>query len=164
LPPMPDLNWQLVAAGDLNGDGVPELIWHNGATGANRAWFLSGTSLAAAVDFQGANPAWTLVAVGDLNGDNQADLIWRKTSGADAGVNAIWFMSGTMVMSGASLNAFDANWQLAGAVDVNGDGYADLVWQHATSGAIALWYMTGSSVVGSDSLTGLAPSIWQLVR
>jgi hypothetical protein len=30
---------------------------------------------------------------------------------------------------------------------VNGDGRADLVWQHEPTGALGVWYMAGSIVV-----------------
>jgi len=33
LPTVADVNWQLVATGDVDGDGKADLIWRNQSTG-----------------------------------------------------------------------------------------------------------------------------------
>ena len=73
-------------------------------------------------------------------------------------------MSGTTVMSGMSFDSVGPKWQLAGVVDVNGDGYADLVWQHTMSDIISVWYMVGSRMISYDAAAGPSASVWQLVR
>jgi YVTN family beta-propeller protein len=40
-----DLNWQIVAVGDLDGDGRADLVWRNTSTGANYVWFMNGATL-----------------------------------------------------------------------------------------------------------------------
>ena len=37
-----DLNWKIVGTNDFNGDGKPDLIWQNEATGYIGVWFLNG--------------------------------------------------------------------------------------------------------------------------
>jgi hypothetical protein len=40
-----DLNWQLAATGDIDGDGKADLVWRNFSTGANYVWFMNGSTL-----------------------------------------------------------------------------------------------------------------------
>jgi hypothetical protein len=40
-----DMNWQIVAVGDLDGDKKADLVWRNTATGANYVWFMDGATL-----------------------------------------------------------------------------------------------------------------------
>jgi len=77
----------------------------------------------------------------DMNGDGYADLLFQHTYG----YIAAWTMDGKgtpngniSIYSGTGL----AGWRLAAVADVNGDGNADLIFQH-TSGYIAAWTMDG---------------------
>jgi hypothetical protein len=40
-----DLNWQIAAVGDLDGDGKADIVWRNTSTGANYAWLMDGPTL-----------------------------------------------------------------------------------------------------------------------
>ena len=51
-------------------------------------------------------------------------------------------------------------WRPAGA-DLDGDGHADLVWRHATSGQAAVWLMDGPAV-RQAALLPLVPAEWQV--
>ena len=37
----------------------------------------------------------------------------------------------------------DANWEIRGQGDMNGDGKADLLWRHKASGMLYYWPMDG---------------------
>lgn len=40
--PVTPLNWKIVGAADFNGDGKPDLVWQNQATGALVLWTMDG--------------------------------------------------------------------------------------------------------------------------
>jgi hypothetical protein len=40
-----DMNWQIAAVGDLDGDKKADLVWRNTSTGANYVWFMNGSVL-----------------------------------------------------------------------------------------------------------------------
>ena len=48
-------------------------------------------------------------------------------------------------------NPVEQNWKLKGSGDVDGDGYADLLWRHV-DGRLAAWTMRKGTVVTSQVL------------
>jgi subtilisin len=151
-----DLNWRVVGSGDLNGDGRADLVWQHRTGGWVAVWFLSGKEIIGteflSID-RVADPNWQIRGVADIDSDGKADLIWQHQTD---GWVAAWLMNGSQVLSTQflSINQVpDTNWHIAGAGDANGDGYADLIWQHQTEGWLAVWFMRGTSVVGTDFLS-----------
>ena len=151
-----DLNWRVVGSGDLNGDGRADLVWQHRTGGWVAVWFLSGKEIIGteflSID-RVADPNWQITGVADIDSDGKADLIWQHQTD---GWIAAWLMNGSQVVSTQflSINKVpDTDWQIAGAGDTNGDGYADLIWQHRTEGWLAVWFMRGTSVVGTEFLS-----------
>jgi hypothetical protein len=140
---------------DFNGDGKPDFVFRNYATGQNLYWYLNGvitttTGLATAP----ADPNMSLEGVGDLNGDGQPDLVWRNYA---TGENTVWFMNGTVASSTAALPSFpDTNWKLDAIGDFNGDGKPDLVWRNYATGENLIWLMNGTTVTAQVGIPALA--------
>ena len=59
---------------DLNGDGVPDLLWTNAISGESGAWLMNGITQASGAVFL-SDVNWQVTATPDLDGDGKSDLI-----------------------------------------------------------------------------------------
>ena len=131
-----------VATGDINGDGVEDIVVGSGRGMASTVKVFDGKSLKEMASFNGLASTFTgglSVAVGDVNGDGRADIV------VGAGVGS---MSQVKVYSGAALFtasskqavakpvavqnfiAFDATYRggiSVSVADLNNDGKGDIV-------------------------------------
>ncbi len=177
------LGYALASAGDVNADAVPDLIVgaylaDTGGSNAGDAYLftgpISGTvdpSSATATFYgftEGDTAGWSVSGAGDTNGDSLADVIVgapaNDGTGTDAGMAALFLGSpaGSVALSAADatfsgVTAGDyAGYAVAGAGDVNGDGYDDVVIgaygaDDGTSGGGAAYILWGP-LMGSKSL------------
>ena len=108
-----DVQWRIVGAGDLNGDGKPDLVWRH-SDGWLGAWIMRGATATSWLFLTPSlvDPDWKIGAVIDLNGDGQTDLVWQHR---DGWVSA-WLMIGTKAASMPLLtpSRVDPSWQLVG--------------------------------------------------
>ncbi len=129
-------------AGDVNGDGTPDLIV--GAPLANSNGIRSGSTHVRSGadgsmlhvfhgDSAGDSLGLSVDGAGDINGDGHADLIIGSLADSNNGLAT----GSARVLSGANGNKLYefhgdadgdmAGWAVAGAGDVNGDGTPDLI-------------------------------------
>jgi len=130
-------------AGDVNGDGIPDLIVgayrdDNSGSGTGSARVLSGSNGSVIYTFDGNNVqggrfGWSVSSVGDVNEDGRADLIvgapYDGNNGSQSGSARV--LSG---IDGSILYDFHGHSggdhfgsSVSGAGDVNGDGIPDLI-------------------------------------
>ncbi|MET9221786.1 VCBS repeat-containing protein [Streptomyces sp. NPDC003300] len=134
----------IVGAGDVNGDGHPDLIardhngtlWYYRSTGDAKAPFARRTLVG-----PGWNTYTTIVGAGDVNGDGHPDLIARDHNGT------LWYYGGTgrttdpytrRTQVGPGWNTYS---RIVGVGDMTGDGHPDLL---AADSAGKLWYYRGT--------------------
>jgi hypothetical protein len=118
-----------VATGDVDGDGVSDIVTAPGPGAAPDVKVFSGTTGTLLREFMAYDPSYTLgvfVAVGDVNHDGYADII----TGAGAGAPHVKVFSGKDGTVLQSFFAYDVGFGVGvrvAAGDVNGDGRADII-------------------------------------
>jgi hypothetical protein len=141
-----DVNWKVMATGDFNNDGHPDLLWRNVSTGMLVVWYMNDVTM---TGFAVLNPStvsdlnWAIVGTGDFNGDGNTDILWQNNA---SGALIVWYMNGVNRIAFAALDpngVSDTNWKVRAVGDYNGDGKPDIVWQYTPTGDILVWFMNG---------------------
>ena len=154
-----------VAVGDVTGDGVADIaIGTNEGTPRVRVY--RGGDFALLADFRpisgGSYQGRARVALADVNQDGRADLV---VSGLYADGTRVAAIQGTSLRSGVTPVRVFQDFVVTGAGfaggvnlaagDLNGDGYADLVFGSALSGSRML-ALSGRDLVQTGAQTTLA--------
>jgi hypothetical protein len=122
-----------VATGDINGDGIDEILTGAGPGGPGeiRLFGLNGNDvleIGRGAPFGGVTTPGVFVAAGDVNGDGRAEIIAGLGAGGGPHVRAFDIAGG--VREVANFFAFEPNF-LGGvtvaAGDVDGDGLEDII-------------------------------------
>jgi len=140
--------WILKTAGDVNGDGMSDLIFET-EIGQIGIWLLNtNANFSSAAVLGTVNPAWQVVACGDYVGTGVPQIFFQTADGKVAYWNIT--SSGAFVNS-VLVSASIGEWVLKYAVDVDGDGKADLIWQRA-DGMTAIWTHGAGSAINAQLL------------
>ena len=148
-----DFGWQVAPAGDVNGDGVTDLVVGDPSNSsvaqfAGRAYLFLGpltenidTSKAVAsisAEAFGDNLGFSVASAGDVNGDGIGDIIVgarsNDTNGIQSGRVYLFYgpVSGSLSATSADAIIFGADFNEVGravapAGDLNGDGFGDII-------------------------------------
>ncbi|MET4731260.1 hypothetical protein ABIE09_005085 [Lysobacter enzymogenes] len=139
--------YRLVASGDIDGDGVDDLLWRDDANTVVAAWAMSHVEVRAGKAYH-LPPSWRIAGSGDFDGDGRLDLIWT-----DGRKMKLWSGRKNLSFAESAMSGYPVGWELAGTGDVDGDGRADLFWRRADLNAFVVWYMDGGRRTGGDSYT-----------
>lgn len=139
----PGSQYRLVGIADFDGNGKSDLAFQNptalDANGRSSVFkwdnFVQPTIEQA---LRLVKPVWDVQAVGDLDGDGYGDLVWRYVAAdpRDTGVSYIWFtgpnpdplIGGQTVTQVRKRGGAPLDWTLLGAIDLNNDGAADMIY------------------------------------
>ncbi len=119
-----------VAAGDINGDGVDDIVTGAGPGSGPHVKVFSGVGAKVLTSFFAYDPGFiggVRVATGDVNGDGLADVITGAGPGGVPHVKAFGGNTGSLLLS---FLAYDIGFQggvFVASGDVNGDGRAELI-------------------------------------
>jgi hypothetical protein len=145
-----DLNWAVVGTADYGHTTQPDVLWRNSTSGRLVVWQMDGLNRHAGLF---TNPDiepdldWRVMGTGRFTPGGTTvggDILWRH---AGTGALRVWAMDGvnrTQVIDITGLSEADANWQVIGTGDYDGDGDADLWWRHAGTGQLRLWRLNGT--------------------
>ncbi len=98
---------------DFNGDGKPDILWRNAATGQVGVSYMNGVANTGyAALFTEPNLNWQIVGVADFNADGHSDILWRNMATGQVGVS---YMNGVANTGYAALfTEPNLNWQIVG--------------------------------------------------
>jgi len=127
-----------VAAGDLNGDGIADIVTgaDAGAAGGHVKVFdgANGAEIRSFFAFDGFSGG-VRVAAGDVNGDGRADIITSTGVGATGHVKVFSGNDGSLLRSFFSYAPGFQGGVYVASGDVNGDGFADIITGTGSDGA-----------------------------
>ena len=90
-----------------------------------------------------ADLGFQVAGLADHDRDGRADVLWHHATSGDVWV---WHDERRTPSRGSTHVATvgDTNFHVAGVGDYDGDGRADVLWHHATTGAVWVWLMNGA--------------------
>jgi hypothetical protein len=149
IVPIGDVDWRIVGAADIDGDGISNLFWrYTGANatlrGVNLIWGNLNNSAPATGLQQISDLNWRVESVVDLgfdaNGRTSTAMVWRNYA---TGQNLAWFLAdGVRSGPDKSLQSVgDLNWEIAAVDDFNQDNAPDLVWRNNATGQNLIWHL-----------------------
>jgi FG-GAP-like repeat len=148
--------------GDLDGDGVSDILWTQTTTdpllGTRTSfvtWFMqAGTPIPKATSTSAASTD-QILGVGNFDGDSlhRADIAYRSTTGAVS----IALNGGAKTVV-PNVGTVPTTWVVKDVGDFNGDGKSDLLWWNSTSGQLSIWEMSGTTLIANPLPGTVAPS------
>ncbi len=159
-----------VAAGDVTGDGIAEIVVAPRSGGGPRVRVFSEAGNTLLADFWGLSDSafrgGLHVGLADLNGDGKADLLVGAGAGGGPRVaryDGATFRAGTPEKLFADFFAFSADQtsgvQVSGG-DVNGDGVGDVIAAAGEGGGPRVLILSGDDLVTSGTL-GMLIFSWE---
>ena len=130
----PGPSFRLVGIADFAGNGKSDLAFQNptqlDSIGRSTVFVWKGFLKTSESALRLVKPTWDVQAVGDLDGDGFGDLVWRYTADdpRDTGVSYVWFTDGNTALVSRKRGGAPLNWTLLGAMDLNNDGAADMIY------------------------------------
>ena len=144
-----------VATGDVNGDGVQDIIVAAGVGGGPHVKIFDGATGQLIQSFFAFDPGFTggiFVSAADINNDGRADVIVTPDYGGNTHVHIFSGGDGTREM--ASFFGIDAPGFLGGARasagDIDGDGFADIVVTAGLGGGSHTVVWSGRSIANGS--------------
>ncbi len=176
------LDWQLLGAADLDGDGAADMVY---ISPAKQVRVLMATAQRTCANFAaGTIPTeFTALRLADFTANGRAEILLRNNATGEVRLMALDAVglalppfvinplqdpqdapctatTTTISNSLITLPITDPTWRFYAAEDVDGDGRHDIIWRQA-SGQLTLWKMNGSFAPTVTTNAGTAPAGFQ---
>jgi hypothetical protein len=142
--------WRVDTVGDMDGDGVGDLVWRFTGqtpnlddTGVSYVWFMNRDGTVAQVRKRGGAPlSWTLLGSSDVNNDGAADMVYVSPA------NAIRVLAATPNRTCANFSAgsLDPSYTALSVADFTFAGVPDVMARNSTTGAVRLTTLNASGI------------------
>ena len=144
--------WKLASAGDLNGDGVTDLVWRHSNLGSNLVWLMRNGARLESIPLPNTTNLVPLAA-GDYDGDGDDDLLLKNTGTRRT---VIWKIAKGEFQKQLVTKDAPATNGKAVFRDVDRDGVDEVVWDYGSDG-VKRWELYSGGSVKSDVKLPLAP-------
>jgi streptogramin lyase len=137
-----------VAVGDVDGDGIPDIITAPGPSGGPDLRVFDGVTGSLIMEFMAYDPRFrggVNVAAGDVNGAGVADIITAPDQGGGPDVRVWDGETGKLIQEFMAYNPAFLGGVRVAAGDVNGDGHADIITAPGVSGGPEIKVFDGAS-------------------
>lgn len=150
--------FELEVIGDLDGDGIDDVIWQNTESRSIAFWLMNGTTRQYYLSsFLGDR---IIEGIDDFNADAKKELVIR-----DGTQIKLWsYDPEAQTMTETDTGGVTTNdWTLAGTGDLNGDGTADLIWRNIVDGRNNVYFMNAGVVESVEYLSAVDIE-WELAK
>jgi hypothetical protein len=143
-------DWQIAGTGDLNGDGIEDILLRNGTKLG--AWMMDADANPSWVSVGSIDTAYTVATIADFNGDGTDDIIFNSNGSYGA-----WMMDNGTASAWRAFDGISSTAVLESTGDYNGDGIDDLRFRDGNTLAVYRVYedSTRWQVIGD------VPSNWR---
>ena len=105
-------------------------------------------------------PSPFIIGTGEVDhfGSGTVTLLYTDNPGANQ-------RDGQLVIAGVVVTISQSGGKTRLPMDVNGDGHADIIWQHLGDGSLATWFLDGATVIGTEylSINQVTDLNWRIV-
>jgi hypothetical protein len=158
--------WRIVGTGDVYGDGIIDILWHNSTTNDVQFWFMDGPKIKGrngVIDENGniirVGTPWNIAGVAGLAGESA--ILWHNSTTNDI---QFWFMDSSKIRGRngvidekGNIVRVGAPWNIVGVTGLGGE-YA-ILWHDSTTNDIQFWFMDGPRIKGRNGVIDESGSI-----